>query len=233
MAVGPACPLVQGLCFEINMKNFLTDSPPESGEIEFSIERAPVSLQAKGNRKREFKEHVAARIAKAGFLLSGDVSVRIQWNVHEQKRYETGASADVDNIVKPLLDAICGPKGIMIDDTQFQAIECFWVDSYEYDREQIDIRIKYIPDEYLPKKGLAFVCMDKNLCIPFWQNLQPEELAIFISAHERMLTRRDEMMDTGKSYYESKGVMSVQRVFHKSRLQGFDIENIGELKKSP
>lgn len=213
------------------MKDLLKDKPPESGEIEFLIDRSPVSLQSKGARKKEFKEYVATKIKKVNFLLSGDVRVRIQWSVHEQKRYETSTSADVDNIVKPLLDAICGPKGILIDDNQVQAIECFWVDSYEYDREQIDIRIKYIPDEYLPKKDLAFICMNKNLCIPFWKNHRAEELAIFISAHEHMLACRDEMMDTGKSYYESKGVLSIQRVFHKSRLQGFDIENIDELKK--
>lgn len=213
------------------MEDFLTDYPPESGEIEFSIERAPVSLQAKGERKREFKEHVAARVERAGFLLSGDVRVHIQWHVHEEKRYETSTSADVDNIIKPLLDAICGPKGILIDDNQVQSIQCFWVDSYEYDRELISIRIKYIPDEYLPKKGLAFVCMEKNLCIPFCRNHRPEEQAVFISEHERKLALRDEMMKTGKSYYDSKVVMSVQRVFHKSRLQGFDIENISDLKK--
>ena len=208
------------------MEDFLTDSPPESGKIEFSIERAPVSLQAKGKRKREFKKQVAARVEKAGFLLSGDVRVHIQWHVHEEKRYETSTSADIDNIIKPLLDAICGPKGILIDDNQVQSIQCFWVDSYVYDREKIDIRIKYIPDEYLPKNGLAFVCMNRNLCIPFYRNHQPEGQAIFISSHERMLALRDKMMNSGMSYYDSKGVMSVQRVFHKSRLQGFDIENI-------
>ena len=125
------------------MEDFLTDSPPESGKIEFSIERAPVSLQAKGKRKREFKKQVAARVEKAGFLLSGDVRVHMQWHVHEEKRYETSTSADIDNIIKPLLDAICGPKGILIDDNQVQSIQCFWVDSYVYDREKIDIRIKY------------------------------------------------------------------------------------------
>ena len=104
------------------MKDIFTENPPESGEIKFIIDRPPVSLQSKGNRKKKFKEHVAAKVDTAGFLLSGDVSVRIQWSVHEQKRYETCTSADVDNIVKPLLDAICGPKGILIDDNQVQAV---------------------------------------------------------------------------------------------------------------
>ena len=93
------------------------------------------------------------------------------------------------------------------------------------------IRIKYIPDEYLPKKDLSFICMGKNICIPFWKNHRPEELAIFISAHEHMLASRDKMIDAGMSYYESKEVMSIQRVFHKSRLTGFDIKNVDELKK--
>ena len=73
--------------------------------------------------------------------------------------------------------------------------------------------------------------MEKNLCIPFCRNHRSEEQAVFISEHERKLAIRDEMMKTEKSYYDSKVVMSVQRVFHKSRLQGFDIENISDLKK--
>lgn len=50
------------------MKDLLADNPPESGEIEFLIDRPPVSLQAKGDRKKEFKEHVATRVEKAGFV---------------------------------------------------------------------------------------------------------------------------------------------------------------------
>jgi hypothetical protein len=38
-------------------------------------------------------------------LLSGDVQVGIEWTLHEEARYEQDAAPDVDNILKPLLDA--------------------------------------------------------------------------------------------------------------------------------
>jgi len=81
----------------------LGTKPPEFGSIEFDIDMAPVSLQAKSQRKSNLKAFVTSIVEQAGFLLSGDVKVQIEWSVHEQKRYETNASADTDNVIKPLL----------------------------------------------------------------------------------------------------------------------------------
>ena len=52
----------------------------------------------------------------------------IEWTVHEQDRYESDAAPDVDNILKPLLDGLCGPEGVLIDDCQVQAVDCRWID---------------------------------------------------------------------------------------------------------
>jgi len=57
-----------------------------------------------------------------GYLPLGDVKVSIEWTLHEQDPYESDAAPDVDNILKPLLDVLCGPDGILIDD-------CLAVDS--------------------------------------------------------------------------------------------------------
>lgn len=212
------------------MGNTLANTPPESGEIEFSIDRPPVSFQAKGKEKEKLKEHIATMVRQAKFLLSGDVKIYITWSVHEEKRYETDASADIDNIIKPLLDALCGPTGILIDDNQVQLVQCSWIDSYIHDKERVDIRIEYIPDEFLFKEGLAFVIINNNLCLPFCKNHSPESLLIFVSGYEHMFTCRNEMTKLGLDYYQSRDAMSIQRVFHKSRLRNFDVMNLADLK---
>jgi len=206
--------------------------PPESGGIEFIIDRSPVSIQSMSKEKHEIKDHISSIVKSAEFLLSGDVKIYISWYVHEEKRYETDASADVDNIIKPLLDALCGPTGILIDDNQVQQVQCSWIDSYVRDKERVGIRIEYIPDEYLPKEGLAFVNIKKNLCLPFCRNHTPESLSILISAYEQQFTCRKELSKQGWDYYKSSSVMSIQRVFHKSRLKNFEVIELDDFKKT-
>src|SRR5207244_5710585 len=54
---------------------------------------------------------------KFGRLLTGEVAVEVEWVLHERYRWESGlmlTTPDVDNIVKPLLDALCGPDALLI-----------------------------------------------------------------------------------------------------------------------
>jgi len=212
------------------MENTLEKTPPESGEIVFSIDRSPASFQTKGQSKQQYKDHIVEIVKKAGFLLSGDIQIYITWSVHEEKRYESDASADIDNIIKPLLDALCGPTGIMIDDNQVQLVQCSWIDSYIRGKEKIDIRIIYIPDEFVPKDGLAFVNIKNNLCLPFCKHHSPKALSIFISGYEQQFTCRDELTKHGLDYYQSRGEMSIQRVFHKTRLQKFEVMDLDKVR---
>ena len=126
---------------------------------------------------------------------------------------------------------MCGPDGILIDDNQVQLVQCSWIDSYTRDKESIDIRIKYIPDEFLSKAGLAFINIKNNLCLPFCKNHSLETLSIFISGYEQQFTCRDKLTKHGWDYYQSRGVMSIQRVFHKSRLQNFEVMDLDQVKK--
>ncbi|MCI5130534.1 MAG: RusA family crossover junction endodeoxyribonuclease [Candidatus Electrothrix sp. EH2] len=83
-----------------------------------------------------------------------------------KKRYETDTSADIDNIIKPLLDSLCGPSGILIDDNQVQCVTCYWLDTSDYESEKINISIDYIDDEYISKEGLIFIneSVDYSAC---------------------------------------------------------------------
>ncbi len=205
------------------------NKPNEWGRLEFEINKAPLSLQANSAKKREFKNHIVSLVQNAKYLLSGDIKVFIEWHVHEQKRYETSSSADVDNIIKPLLDALTGPKGIMIDDSQVQTISCNWIGSYSYEIENIVVNVEYSPDEFLPKEGLVFVKVQENLYMPFSENLPKDPMMSMLDIFDKMFSLRNELIEKGNDYYSAKMVMSVQRVFHKGRLDRFSLKTKEEL----
>lgn len=210
------------------MNEHLGKEPPEYGEIVFEVERSPVSLQSKSAKKREFKEFVSSIVKEAGFLLSGDVKIIIEWRVTEQHRYENSSAYDVDNIVKPLLDSMSGPDGILVDDNQVQSIECYWTDIFRDPDEKLIVTMKYVSDEWLPKDGLEFIVFENNLCLPIWSNLKNEHQKMFIERYRAGLDFKDKALRDGVDYTYAKLVMPIQRVFHKGRLEGFKVTSAGE-----
>ena len=84
---------------------------------------------------------------------------------NERERYEADTLPDIDNILKVILDALCGPEGIMIDDAQVQSLTIYWLDTPS-DNHQIEITLNFFPDEWKSKEGLEFIQFHKGLCFP-------------------------------------------------------------------
>jgi len=205
--------------------------PSEFGEVSFKVDRKPISMQSKGHRKEEYKEYIREIIKSSTYLFSGDVQVDITWHIHEENRYEESSAIDTDNIIKPLLDAISGIQGLLIDDTQVQSISCHWLDNYNKDDEYVEITIKSLPDDFILKKDLLFIEYSNHLCLPFKRDWEIEFQKTIVHHWETMLNMRDELIESGLSYYDSKAVMPIQRVFHKSKLSDFEIISKEEIKK--
>ncbi|MBE9108672.1 RusA family crossover junction endodeoxyribonuclease [Nodosilinea sp. LEGE 07298] len=201
------------------------------GELEIVINENPVSLQASRRRKDIVTSAIHKITSKCEFILTDDVQIYIEWWIHEQDRYESDSSADVDNIIKPILDAISGPDGILIDDCQVQAVDCRWLDFFSVE-QKINIRIKMFDrDGWLLKDGLFFVHMGNGLCYPTWMDKEnPENTLSVVEQMEIMLLSRDKVLDKKGDYYLARGLMSVQRIFHISRAKGFPIFKIEEIK---
>ncbi len=206
----------------------LNGEKPVDGQLVIEIEKPPVSLQAKSTRKNELKDFVVNKLKDARYFLSGDVKISIDWYVHEQKRYETSSSADIDNIIKPLLDSLCGPQGIIIDDNQVQSITCSWMDCYDYENEKLIIDVGFLPSDFIPKNGLFFVNVYGDLYMPLWESWDKKtQNQLVDSLKERLLLRHQMLLKSGIDYYDSraKNMMPVQRVFHKGRLNGFTLKD--------
>ena len=211
--------------------NISGNKPPLYGHIKFEINKAPVSLQAKRNKRDDLKKSISKLLEGSEYFLTGDVKIEIEWHVHEQKRYETDTSADIDNIIKPLLDSLCGPSGILIDDNQVQCVTCSWLDTYDYEPEKIYVSVNYMDDEFISKEGLVFINVENNLCLPFNEKNPDEVQKIILKQWLNMFSSKKELISHGLGYYDTKGVMPIQRVFHKSRVTSFNIIEINEKLK--
>jgi Holliday junction resolvase RusA-like endonuclease len=198
------------------------NQPLSSGVLTITLNRSPVSQQARAEIKAAFQTDLQALICAHGFLLTGDVSVSIEWTVQERTRYETDRAPDVDNILKPLLDALVGPKGILIDDNQVQHVSCHWLDVGR-EPESLAITIRYLPGEWLPKSGLYFVQFQDGLCIPLCRDVNFQTQHTIVSMYQSALALRNDALTKGIDYRIVQACMPIQRVFHRTRIGAFDV----------
>jgi Holliday junction resolvase RusA-like endonuclease len=193
------------------------NEPPEYGEIILSFSLEPVSLQSSSEKRNFVKAEIRKKTRFIKYLLSGDVKVEIQWLLHEQQRYESADSPDMDNIIKPILDGLSGPEGILIDDCQVQTVGSHWID-WTKQEHQINIYIRYISDDYVKKNGLIFINMGNNLYMPFNSNTPPFANKIILEQLEKMSSLKAQIHEKTGDYYQAKMFSSIQRTFHKSRI---------------
>lgn len=221
------------------MNNYMIDSlPPENGEITLEINKQPVSSNSKnrargnnGSKRDDLKKYVSSIISETEYYLSGDVKIEIEWYVSEQTRYESASALDIDNIIKPLIDAISGVKGILIDDNQVQPITCCWYDLNPRQTEHIIIRIKFDPREHIAKRGICFIEHEKGFCFPVWESEPIGIMKERIKTDEKLIKYRYELESKGLPYAKAKYMMPMQRVFHHSRLKSFKIIKLEKIKQ--
>jgi hypothetical protein len=193
-------------------------SPPDSGILEFTVAAAPVAAQAKLKaRKAILRDELRKLFVPLKYLLSGEVRVDIEWVIHEKDRYETDAAPDIDAILKPLLDAMSGPDGVLVDDSQVQSVSCRWIDHGS--REQcLNFEIRFLPDQWVSKEGLIFVHFGDSLCFPLNDNM-PNDLAVRCAETVRsMLDTKRRIEAETEDYYVARQMLPAQRMFHRTRV---------------
>ncbi|HEU0054700.1 MAG TPA: RusA family crossover junction endodeoxyribonuclease [Longimicrobium sp.] len=208
------------------------EEPPETGLIAFDVAAPPVSFQATATRKAPILAAVGALVSPCRYLLSGDVKVAIRWRISERARYEGDGSADVDNIVKPILDALSGPSGILIDDCQVQELTCYWSGGYANpEREHLEIEIGFDPDEHVSKDGLLFLSLGRGLYFPLQRDFPGEVVlhqAEFVMECHRSAER---IASLGADISTAHQLLPAQRVFHRSRIVAFPTTTMEELRE--
>jgi Holliday junction resolvase RusA-like endonuclease len=191
---------------------------PPGNIIEFTVAASPVAAQARDKaRKAQLRDEIRKLFLPLQYLLCGDVHVGIEWLIHEKDRYETDAAPDVDAILKPLLDAMCGPDGLLIDDSQVQSVTCKWVD-HGFREQCLKFEIRFLSYEWVSKNRLIFVDFGESMCFPIEGSKSAElVLPLLETVHKMITTKRQIELETG-DYYTAKRMLPTQRLFHRSRV---------------
>ncbi|HEU4559613.1 MAG TPA: RusA family crossover junction endodeoxyribonuclease [Longimicrobium sp.] len=207
------------------------DMPPDGGILNIKVPVAPVSSQAPAAKKSGIIAAVRGAVAHYRYLLGDDVKIEIQWHISARTRYESDSSADVDNIVKPVLDALCGPEGVLIDDCQVQELVCYWSGGYSKpEHQQVEIELEFDPEAWVAKDGLFFLQVDRALYLPMHGDIP---MSIVMEQAEHLVRRFEsarEMLSKGVPPSSVYLTLSVQRVYHRSKIGAFQRMTLDDLR---
>lgn len=202
-------------------------APSPFGEFEVYIPGSPVSVQSSKAVRDAYLAVIRDKLSKFKFVLTGQLTLDVTWLVSAKSRYETDAKADIDNCLKPIIDAFTGPEGLFIDDCQLKGLYICWrhIQSGE---EQLKFTFKFDPDQWCEKDGLAFVTLEKGLCCPVnmtWPKQLRESWVEALRVGEGFKGRLEQL---GVSYLYLAGMTGGSQPFHRTRTGGFPVLSASE-----
>lgn len=205
-----------------------------NSEVELRIEfDRIVSVQSKKKVRNDLCSAIQAELAKFKWLCAGPVNVELVWYLHGTQRQETDKVGDLDNITKPILDALTGSTGLLIDDSQIGSLHTFWQSrNHQTEKDVLYIRIQFINDECLNKENLVFVQYAGAMCLPLNVNFElvRDLVAGLVTIKARLLNRKTAEKIKGLGADVDRMLVVSSWDVHRTRLGGFDASNIYQLE---
>ncbi|MBD9471240.1 RusA family crossover junction endodeoxyribonuclease [Pseudoxanthomonas sp. PXM01] len=196
--------------------------PSPFGRIEIVIPGAPASVQASKAVRDGYLSAIRTKLSRYQFILTGQIVLEITWLVPARSRYETDAKADIDNCLKPIIDAFAGPAGLFINDCQLKGLYICWRHA-ESSEEQLLFRFDFDAEQWSERKGLAFLRLERGLCVPvsiLWPQALRRGWVELMRAGESFKEKTEAM---GASYLALAGVTGGGQPFHVTRTIGFPV----------
>ncbi|MBD1269993.1 RusA family crossover junction endodeoxyribonuclease [Aeromicrobium tamlense] len=199
-------------------------------EIRSSVD--PISLQASAGRKAEFRRELGAAVQQASRgIFTHDVEVTLTWYISESRRYQTHLVADLDNVMKPILDAVTGPDGILIDDNQIQSVKACWMTPGARGTG-FDLTFEALMrDDFIEREGLTFVEFSANRCYPLPGLSVPGHEASFVNSWRIALARYQSLLEAGVDHGSAQSVLPLVRPFPRARLGRFMVRHESEFSE--
>ena len=196
--------------------------------LRFEIPQAPASRQSSARKRAAIKAAIRKNIAGAGFFLTGEVRLSVEWLINEKIRYETDTAPDLDNILKPTIDSLTGPNGILFDDCQIQRVECAWIDR-ECENQAFILEIAYVEDMLMRSRKVVFVQFRNGLCFPF-DARSPADINLKLADHlDLTIDAQRKLEEIPDDYHAATNIMPIQRFFHRTRIKGFEVVRFEDL----
>lgn len=116
-----------------------------------------------------------------------------------------------------------GPNGLFVDDCQIRSLGISWI-STTSDQPAVTIQIKFIDSDFVPKAGIAFVQIEKALCMPVDLKLPRRvQRILYMMMRFQFAQRRFTEKVLGLDYYAARTFLPAQRRFHRTRLRDFNV----------
>lgn len=202
---------------------FLVEEFVESAQVRVSTQVDPPSLQAAGAVKNAYKAALSQAVAaNTTRFFDHDVSVTLTWFVSERRRYRTSSIADLDNVLKPTIDALVGPAGVLFDDNQVQSIQASWRVGVHLGERGFDLKLEALRLDEFVRRGGRFVEIRHDLC--YYVPAMPAEHARrFVDVLVMMNRQRERLEAEGWSGDAPWGLAPLARPFPRARLSRFEL----------
>ena len=150
--------------FENERKGANAGLNPMFGDWQHRFRFAPVPYADWGAKRAASRKAIQDELTNQ-FFYTAEVRLEITLHLDVQTVLETSETADLDNYAKSILDALKGPDGIILDDTQVQTLIISYLDNYDRDGPFFDTSISAGPDDFM-LKPLSFYEMPDGLWYP-------------------------------------------------------------------
>lgn len=197
-------------------------APPPFGSLGVEILGSPASVQSSKVVRDKYLSRIKEKLSCYRYVLTGSLNLEIVWLVSAKSRHETDAKADIDNCLKPIIDAFTGPDGLFINDCQLQGLYICWRPSDSLS-ERLLFEFRFDADQWCGKERLAFLVLDRALCCPVdmaWPKVVREEWVSAMRAGKSYKTKLEEL---GVPYLAVAGMLGGSQPFHRTRTAGFPV----------
>jgi Holliday junction resolvase RusA-like endonuclease len=204
------------------------ESANSSIRIELNIPTI-ISRQSRKHVIDTFVNLIQIELNKFDWIIVGSVTVDFLWYLNAVERQETDKIGDLDNISKPIVDSLIGPKGILVDDSQIGGLYTYWQSRNNPMNDNIlQIEIKFINDYVLNKKNLMFIQYSKAICLPVNLDISSINNIIAAKVLVKSRLRQRKVAERAKRFKANidRYFVCSEFDFHRTRLNAFSTEQI-------
>ena len=201
--------------------------PSPFGKAEFEVLGSPASVQSKKAVRDGYLEAIREQFKGLKYLLTGNLILNVTWLLPAKNRYETDAKADIDNCLKPIIDAFTGPEGFFIDDCQLCGLYICWR-HIESDNERLLFEFEFQADQYSLKEELAFIQLDGALCTPVNLNWPSAAKVLWAGMLKSNQASKNILENLGITYPAVASFLGGGQPFHRTRVNDFKLLSLSE-----
>lgn len=146
----------------------------EAGKVVFSV---PISdfaaLGSSGKKKRALTEQIRSATKQSLYIFTSRIRISLDIYQSEFQRIKNPNSYDIDNLGKPILDALSGSEGLYVDDSLIERVMINWIDSLV---QKVEVEVDVPFPGFMLKTEAAYV-RSGSWCFPFWKPFLGEHRA--------------------------------------------------------